>query len=372
MVTGLDEHRRVEQLARQGELHYHDLFDLGRDAVLIIEGADGTIIDANRQALALVRVTSGGLVGRTLPRLCADPTAATALCRSSTDSGVQTLAILTDDGATVDTETTVSWLDLPDGRKVAQVVLRDISDRQRALAEALAGQRAKTAFLATMSHELRTPLNGILGLADVLERGSLDGQQRELMGLLRASAMRLLDLLTNVLEYSRLDSGGSLGELSEFSPRVLVEDLIAGETVVAAAKQIGMEIAIAAEVPAKVLGDPARLRLALHHLVSNAVKFTVAGHVSVNLRIVSRDGVRVRLAFVVTDTGIGIPPDRCNDLFKPFTQIDGSSTRSYEGSGLGLAIVERAITRMGGTVTVTSAIGIGSTFTIEMSFALPA
>ncbi len=232
--------------------------------------------------------------------------------------------------------------------------------------KALEFGRLKAEFAATVSHEIRTPMNGVIGMLDILKATKLPRQQREFVDVAWGSARSLLDLINDILDFSKLDAGRMELERIEFDPRSLVEDVV--ELFAVQAHQKGLEIGglIDATVPARVVGDPKRLRQVLANLVGNAVKFTHAGEVAVHA--VAADPGRVR--FEVADTGIGLAPEASARLFESFAQADPSTTRKYGGTGLGLAISRQLVELMGGAIGVDSAVGLGSRFWFEA--ALPA
>ncbi len=233
--------------------------------------------------------------------------------------------------------------------------------------EALAAANAKAAFLATMSHEIRTPLNGVIGMTSLLQGTGLDAQQREFVNTIRLSGDALLTLINDILDFSKIDSGKM--DLAEEPLLVhgLVED--AYEILAGKAREKHLELVSWAgpEVPLAVYGDAIRLRQILINLVGNAVKFTERGEIYTEVRWLPAAAGHV-LEFRVSDSGIGIAPERTGALFEPFTQADSSTTRRYGGTGLGLAICKRLVQAMGGVIGVQSTPGAGSTF----HFSVPA
>lgn len=229
--------------------------------------------------------------------------------------------------------------------------------------EALQAAKAKAAFLATMSHEIRTPLNGVLGMARLLEETPHTAEQGEFLRTIEVSGNTLLTVVNDILEYSRIESGRL--ELEEESVRLteVVEEAL--EIVSDKARKTGIELVadMAPDVPRTIVGDSTRLRQILTNLVNNAVKFTERGEVVVSVyRVDTRNGgAPEEIAIQVRDTGIGIPEDRIPDLFSPFSQADASTTRKYGGTGLGLAICKRLVEIMGGTISVSSLVGVGTT-----------
>jgi signal transduction histidine kinase/ligand-binding sensor domain-containing protein/DNA-binding response OmpR family regulator len=242
---------------------------------------------------------------------------------------------------------------------------RELEEARRS---ALAAARAKSEFLANMSHEIRTPMNGVLGYAGLLEATPLTAEQRDYVATIRASGQALLVVLNDILDMSKIEAGRIELETRPFSVRGCVEealDLVAPQ---AAEKGLDLASLVPPDVPARIVGDPMRLRQVLGNLLSNAVKFTETGEVVVEVAVAGRTPVEVTLRCTVRDTGIGISPDRVGRLFEAFTQGDASTTRRYGGTGLGLSISKRLVELMGGTLSVESAPGLGSAFT----FTLPA
>jgi signal transduction histidine kinase/CheY-like chemotaxis protein len=231
---------------------------------------------------------------------------------------------------------------------------------------AQAADRAKSRFLATMSHELRTPFSGILGMVEVLRGSALPGEAMEHVSLLERSARALLGLLNDILDFSKIDAGQITVETVAFDLKPVVDDLQQIQSVVAAAKGIGLSVR-GIERPLIGLGDPDRLRQILNNFLSNAIKFTALGGIDVVVET-SGEGSSRRLTIAVTDSGAGMAADTRDNLFKPFYQGDASTTRRHGGTGLGLAISQRIAEAMGGSIGVKSALGQGSTFWLDVPF----
>jgi signal transduction histidine kinase len=228
--------------------------------------------------------------------------------------------------------------------------------------EAEAALQIKSQFLAMISHELRTPLNGILGMNQLLLESELNEEQREYLGLADCAGNQLLELVNNVLDLSKIDAGKLDLVFDPFDVRDVVKQVakLLGSKV--DSKRVRLEIDINAAVPALISGDESRVRQILMNLTGNAIKFTAKGRVRIEVNLAGKPPSRLEIR--VLDTGIGIAPEVLPSLFQPFTQADSSTTRRFGGTGLGLSISKRLTTAMGGSISVESEPGVGSTFIV--------
>lgn len=258
----------------------------------------------------------------------------------------------------------------------AVVVFKDVTSQSEIIRqknEAQRGLAAKTEFLSLMSHEIRTPLNGVLGMAELLEDTALTGEQRDYMEVLRLSGLGLQVVIDRILDFNAAESGTLTFEDEPFDARLLLEEAVDSFSSQTEASGVDLKLRLGADFPARLVGDAGKLRGIMVGLIGNAVKFTPRGSIAVTADCMVRprtgEGERTRcvLQVDVRDSGIGIPADKMELLFQPFSQIHSIMDRSYEGTGLGLAICKRWIERMGGTVWAESREGEGSVF----SFTLP-
>jgi two-component system, sensor histidine kinase and response regulator len=237
---------------------------------------------------------------------------------------------------------------------------------QKKVHEAEAANTAKSRFLANMSHEIRTPMNGVVGFLDLLRMTSLDEEQIDYINEAKTAAKVLLQLLNDILDYSKIEAGHISFEYMDVDIRGLINDIVSGMKSLAYMKKLAIEMYIGEEVPKYIYTDPTRLKQVIVNLIGNAIKFTNEGSVSIQLSCKRNKEDKIAVSYEIRDTGIGISSAEQKKLFRYFSQGDPSMTRRFGGTGLGLAISKELVELMGGTIEVESAPAVGSVFSFQI------
>ena len=367
--------RRLEQSERQ----YRELAENAPFPVAINELDTGRVLFANRRADGLFAGPAASLVGRPVDDLFEDPADRERLLtelragRSVTDLEV-CLRVGDRKFWTLLSAGPVEFA----GNRGLFVAFHDITARhaieeelRRAKDAAEAANVSKSHYLAVMTHEVRTPLSGIIGLAGILQEQPLEPEVREHVRLIESTGETLNQLISNILDYSRIEAGRLDVERIPLEAAGLLHELSRLFATSAQTKKLALRVNLDPEVPPVVLTDPARLRQILSNLLSNAIKFTAQGGVELHVSFPPQTDGSIRLRFSVQDTGVGIAPERVALLFQPYAQADNSVARRYGGTGLGLAISRDLARLLGGDLTLTSVPGQGTTFILEIPVGLP-
>ena len=359
--------------SQREEEKFASLFQYSNDGI-ILQDHRGKILDANKTICEILGVVHGELVGTDISKI---PT------RDSIRICIQALRKTIADGSArfechlLDKNKQRVPVDISATRlrfgeqTIIQGIIRDISEQQKAARDlevatkgAIKANESKSLFLATMSHEIRTPLNGVIGFTDLLLGTKLSKEQQEYVVLIKKSGDILLNIISDILDFSRIESGQLELEQIDFDLTECIEDVLDIHSQAASAKQVDLVYYIDPVISKQFHGDSARLKQILINLVSNGLKFTEHGAVSIEVKRQNKNFIQ----FTVSDTGIGMESGIQDQLFQPFMQADASTTRKYGGTGLGLAICKQLTEAMDGTISVNSKLGEGSQFMVTLPF----
>jgi two-component system sensor histidine kinase/response regulator len=373
MLESIQQSREQKKIAEER----HQAFMNHLPAIASLNDEDGRYLYLNQPLSNVFNLRAEDLLGKTIADWM--PEAAEANRMHDREVLVCGGTMQFDDAILMSDGTVRHWLSFKfplgvrDGKKLIGTVAVDITARkewelqvQEAQAEAERANRAKSDFLANMSHEIRTPLNGIIGMTDLALETDLNSEQREYMDTVKFSADSLLTLINDILDFSKIEAGKVDLEAVDFDLRDNIETTLKTLSVRAHQKGLELHCEVDEGVPDTVSGDSSRLRQIILNLVGNALKFTEKGEVKVIARTEADGANEPNLHFTVSDTGIGIPPEKHGHIFKAFSQADSSTTRKYGGTGLGLTISSRLVEIMGGKMWVESEVGKGSRFHFTM------
>jgi two-component system, sensor histidine kinase and response regulator len=366
----------IEKSLQDSEQRFRAMIETIEDGYFEVD-LNGRFVYTNSALLRMLNAENGEILGQRLTQYIPDDkeslriqaSIAKALFDGKSMRGVQFKAQPTK-GLPLDIEASIAPVKEIHGKITGfRAIARDISKRKeverellRAKAAAECANKMKSDFLANMSHEFRTPMNGIIGFADLLSDTSLDHQQAEYVKTLRQSGNILLSLINDFLDFSKIEAGHMELEAIDFDPEVTVFDVCDMITPRIDADRVELICTIDEKLPPRIHGDPTRFRQVITNLVGNAAKFTRQGEIHLNVQVAEIHGHAIQIHIAVRDTGIGIPEDQLTDIFIPFKQADGSTTRQYGGTGLGLSICKKIAKLMNGDVWAESTPGRGSTF----------
>jgi PAS domain S-box-containing protein len=379
--------QREEILQIQGaladaEARLRAILDNVLDGIITIDGS-GTVISVNPAVVKMFGYEAGDVLGRNIKMLMPEPNRNNHdgyLARYVSTGTTRAIGVgrelegLTKAGMTFPMELTVTEVSFQEQRMFVGLV-RDITERKRAedisrqaRDAAEAANRAKSDFLANMSHEIRTPMNAILGMTYLAQRANPTPKQQGYLTKIGSSAQLLLSIINDILDFSKVEAGKLELEHIRFSLEEVLRNLIDIVGQMAKQKGIAIVFSVAQGVPRSLIGDPLRVGQILINLVNNAIKFSDKGEIVVGVTAEEVLSDKVRLAFSVRDSGIGMSEEQASSVFQSFHQADTSFTRKYGGTGLGLAISKHLCELMGGSISVESKVGVGSTFLFSIGF----
>lgn len=389
-IINITERKKAEEKIESEREKLQNIMNSMVDGVTITD-TDGKIISVNKAALSQLGCKKDKIIGKNLEEIYLGEKSSTLkeiFNRLTSEHTIrnQEFMVEREDGTNFPVSVNFSLLENSPGEEEAIVAVhRDITERkkrEKALREAKEkaeiANRTKSEFLATMSHEIRTPMNAVIGMSELLTETELNDVQKKYVEISRNAGENLLDIINDILDLSKVESGEIKLEKASFNLTEIVEKTCDVMALRAHKKGIELSNHINPDVPVNLVGDQARLRQIFVNLLGNAVKFTDEGEIELNIEFADKEEANayknttgkenVKLLFSVRDTGVGIPKEKRKTIFESFTQADSSTTREYGGTGLGLTICERLVNLMGGEIWVESKVAKGSTFYFTANF----
>jgi len=378
IVRDISVRKELEERLSESNTKFQTLFDSSPFGIAVFELSPGRIIEANAAYLDMIGYTHQEAFGHTPMELgVIDPAERAAIVeriRKVGSSQNQEQNMHHRSGREITSLYSNKLIELG-GEKYSLVLFTDITERKKleqqlvvAKEQAEEATKAKEMFLASMSHEIRTPMNGVIGMANLLADTTLNKEQDEYVIGIKDSANRLLSIINDILDLSKINAGKITFESEPFNIKELIKGMAFTLGIRAKEKNIKFNTHIESKLPDYIVGDSVRLSQILWNLGGNAIKFTEKGGVDLDVSVENETEEKLRLKFLIKDTGIGIPKKRLAVIFEPFVQADLNTTRKYGGTGLGLNITQKLVELQGGTVTIDSELGIGSSFSFSIEY----
>jgi len=371
--------KEAENHLRASEEKLRFIFENSRDAILWANPEEAKIVNVNKAAETLLEREREELIGQSISIL--HPPQAGKLYLdgfknsvTKNDGKENRTEIITSSGKIIPVKISDTVLEI-DGKQLIQGVIRDISaeiaiqDELRKAAEAAeTASKAKSDFIANISHEIRTPMSSIIGMTSLMQKTKISDEQTKYMKQIEESANGLMEIITDILDFSEIEAGKVTIEKIPVDIEKIVEETVSGFMRKAKKNSINLEFDVSKDIPDGILGDPYRIKQVLYNLLGNSIKFTENGEVGVSVHFIDEFQEKIIVEFEVADTGVGIPQEKLSTILDSFVQGDSSATRKYGGTGLGLSIAKNIVEMMGGTISIQSEEGEGSVFSFTVVF----
>ncbi|KQX46693.1 PAS domain S-box protein [Paenibacillus sp. Root444D2] len=369
----ITERKKVELKLQESVERYTSLKKYNHDAIISLD-VKGRIINTNEMAERLTGYRVMEMRGERISKLIGERNLRRLISYSMEDVTTERNInkIRHKDGHNVEVLTTIAPIIINKENVGFYIIAKDMTEQKQLLIAKEAAEntnKAKSEFLAMMSHEIRTPMNGVIGMTDLLlSTTDLDDEQKEYVEIINKSGSTLIKIINDILDFSKIEAGKTELQAQPFDIRDCIDDTLAVLMPKAHEKKLDIHVSMIPELPYKLIGDYDRLKQVLMNLISNAIKFTYSGGVSITVENNGRENQKIQLKFSIKDTGIGIPKEKLNHLFDPFYQLDSFMTRQSEGTGLGLAISRKIVGLMGGDIWFEQTDEPGATFVFTVWF----